>query len=416
MTKGVSVSPGTSFWLAPWCLVLFLFPFKQLIPGPPFMVLEVGAALLLMLAPRPRAVLANGRFVAISFLMLAICASYFSSLNPAESREPTLRLGVAYLTYILATSVVLERHELVQTLKAWLWGGAAASLALQSAFMQGVTTFGGRATMTLGAYRVEPNFFAVELILPFAIGLYFLRQRATRWGAIVPLLLIVGGTLTTQSRGGLVSLLVVVFALLAFERRWLTLAGLFAAIVTLYVTFAPLLGRYNLADDPTGSSRTLIWHVLIPVALDHWPTGIGLNATWKVTSFIGGFYKGIGPHNTYIQAFLEVGLVGLVGLLAAIATHLAIPGDKPLTNPIRAGLCGMAITGIFLHLLAVQSFWVPWIIAAQAALIRSPEPAQPGREATPARLRYGGSRTRPKIRSGLRPTPLLPESDCDTPV
>ena len=79
MTTTASRAPAVPFWLWPWCAFLFLVPFKQLIPGGPFISLEVFAAALLALAPRQGASLANGRFLAVSVLFLMLALSFFFS-------------------------------------------------------------------------------------------------------------------------------------------------------------------------------------------------------------------------------------------------------------------------------------------------------------------------------------------------
>lgn len=372
MTGSAPTSPPRviPFWLWPWCLFLFLVPFKQLIPGGPFIALEVGAAALLVLAPRRGASLAHGRFFAVSWLFLMLCVSYFASLYPEESTMPLLRIGMAYVTFVLAGSVALSPRELTLALKSWFWGGAAAAGALLAFGSAGLS---GRASMNVGDYAAEPNFFIAELVLPFALGAWFLTRRGDRWHALPGLALILGATLYTQSRGGLIALLVVAAMLLVFAKRWRTLVFSLAMLVGLYSVFAPQLGRYDVTSDPTGSQRTVIWEVVLSEAVAHWPTGIGLNATRFHTATLPGLYEEKSAHNTYVQAFLETGLFGLLALLAVWAAHWRLRGDSPFVLPMRAGLVGLAVAGLFLHMLGIQALWIPWIVAAQVAACREPE-------------------------------------------
>lgn len=372
MTRVVPAARPVPFWLWPWCAFLFLMPFKQLIPGPPFITLEVFAAAMLVLAPRRGASLATDRFFAVTALFLMLCMSYFFSLYPQETKMPLLRIGFAYLTYVLAGSVALTPDELVASLKSWFWGGSVAALAL---LRFGNTELYGRGSMAVGDYAAEPNFFVAELVMPFAIGCWLLTRRGDRAKAVPGLALMLGATFFTGSRGGLLSLLLVVAVLLIQARRLRTLVFCGVVLAGLYAVSADNLGRYNVTDDPTGSQRTVIWEVLMPAAVAHWPTGIGLNATRFYTPTLPGLYDEKSAHNTYVQAFVETGLFGLVALGFVLVTHLRLRGESPAVAPLRAGLWGLALSMVFLHMLAVQALWIPWILAAQVAASREP----PGR-------------------------------------
>lgn len=367
MTIAAEKAARLPLWLLPWCLFLFLVPFKQLIPGGPFVVLELGAAFLLALVPGRAVYRATWRILAVTVLFLLICLSYFHSIAPDATHMPLLRIGMAFLAYMLAGTVALSPAEFRATLRAWFWGGAAAATALLA--FGGSST--GRASVGIGAYVTEPNFFAAELVVPFAIGLYLARDRRARWEAIPLLFLILAGTLATQSRGGLLALIATGLASLAWERRWKLLAAVTTGLTASYMLLAPWLGRYNLANDMDGSHRTHIWEILWPQALEHWLTGTGLNTTHFVTSAIPGFYYQVSAHNTYLQAFVEIGLPGLLALLLVMVTHVDRRAAHPGAVPLYAGLVGLAVAGVFLHMLAIQALWIPWIVASQAFLVRS---------------------------------------------
>lgn len=384
MTKASDGRQAVPYWLWPWCAFLFLVPFKQLIPGGPFITLEVFAAALLALAPRRGASLANGRFLAVSALFLMLAVSYFFSLYPQETKMPLLRIGMAYVTFVLAASVALAPRELTAALKSWFFGGVAAAGALLGFGSAGMS---GRASMAVGDYAAEPNFFIAELILPFAIGCWLATKPSDRWLALPGLGVILAATLFTQSRGGLIALLVVVVALLVMARRWRTLVFSTALGLTLFTAFAPHLGRYDVTADPTGSQRTVIWEVVLPEAVAHWPTGIGLNATRFHTTTLPGLYEEKSAHNTYVQAFVETGLFGLLALLAVMVAHLRLRGESDWVTPMKAGLWGLAVAAFFLHMLGIQALWIPWIVAAQVAASRPPRPMLPVAAPAPAPVR-----------------------------
>ena len=109
------------------------------------------------------------------------------------------------------------------------------------------------------------------------------------------------------------------------------------------------------------------------MTVSRWPVGIGLNATRFHTTTLPGLYEEKSAHNTYVQAFVETGLFGLLALLAVVWAHLRLRGSSPFVAPMRAGLCGLVVAAVFLHMLGIQALWIPWIVAAQVAASREPE-------------------------------------------
>ncbi|MNX82883.1 O-Antigen ligase [compost metagenome] len=377
------VAEATPAWLWPWCLFLFLLPFDGFLAsrglGFVMTLLSLGAALLLALAPRSGVRGASGRSVAVVLFLLACAASSFASLNPAAT-QAALFLGALHgLLYLLATAAPLSLPQLRTSLRAWMWGGGVAAFCIVLAFLQGrLFTDGARETLYLWGGQTDPNFFSAHLIFPFSLALMALKERGRRLEGGAILALCATAVMITQSRGGAIALVAIVVLSLVFARRWKTLAALVALAGGLLTVMATSLGRFNLQEDPSGSGRTDLWRVGIEAGFAHWPTGVGLDAFKTVAGAASGLYWYMEIHNTYLEAFVEAGLPGLITFLLILFTHFRFPRSNPLVSPIRLALIGLLLDAVFLHFLGFKVFWVGLAMAAQVALTgEEPQSAPP---------------------------------------
>lgn len=366
------VAEATPAWLWPWCLFLFLLPFEGVLAslglGLAMTLLSLGAALLLAIAPRSGVRGASSRSVAMVLFMFACAASSLASIDPAATQVALFQAALHGLAYLLATAAPLSLPQLRTSLRAWLWGGGAAAFCIVLALFQGqLVTDGGRASLYLWGGQTDPNFFASELIFPFALALAALKERGRRLEGGAILALCVVAVLLTQSRGGAIALAAVLVLNLLSERRWKTLAALGALVGILMSVMATSLGRFNLQEDPSGSGRTDLWRVGIEAGFVHWPTGVGLDAFKTLAGAASGLYWYQEIHNTYLEAFVEAGLPGLITFLFMLFTHLRFPRSHPFVAPIRFAMIGLLLDALFLHFLALKLFWVALALAAQVA-------------------------------------------------
>jgi O-antigen ligase len=375
--RPVEVMP---YWLWPWCLFLFLMPFEMLIAGLnlslPVNALGVASAMLLaMAAPRgPGGQGLLGRYLAVTLLMLALSLSYFNSIDPAASRNALIPVGIIWVIYLVSTSRALTSSQIEHGLRAWLRGGAACALLTVICTMQGNTAVDGRGSIVLGSVVVDPNFLTSALLLPAAVGVYFLRQPKMRLEAIAILGLIGWATVLAQSRGGIVAIIIMGLAMLAWERRWKAIAVLVISLGIAFATLGPMLGRFNAGEDTTGNGRTEVWQIALAAGVQHGMTGLGLGTFHHVSGSASGFYWSLAPHNTYLQAFAETGSLGLLALLLALGVHLRSPQRSPMAGAIFAAMIGLAVAAVFLHFLTFKILWGGWILATQAAQAREPSP------------------------------------------
>lgn len=260
----------------------------------------------------------------------------------------------------------------------------------------------GGATARHAGPQGDANFWGRVLVLglPFALSLaQMARSTGARLGWLTAAASICGGIVLTGSRGALLAAFLVglVWALLA-GGRWAK-AVLFAPVVAALALFVPgvgsrlatlsLLGTSDSLEvvDPSLEGRLAAQQVAFEVLVDHPVLGVGpgnfLAVTEGYLSRLGLDTLPLAPHNQYLEAAAEGGLLGLTawllvlggGIMVALRARLlarsggpavAREAPLPLSNAVLAALAGWAVASVFLHLATFRTFL--FVIALGAAL------------------------------------------------
>lgn len=203
---------------------------------------------------------------------------------------------------------------------------------------------------------VHPNPFAAALVTVGAVALAARTERSRRSRRLLGAVAVCAGALLvlTYTRGAWVGALVAVAVVgLVAERR--VLAWGTAAVVGCVVTVPSITTRLaDLASGPRaggGAANSLVWRLdyweeLVPriAASPLFGTGPGSVAASTVSGFA--------PHNGFLQAFLEAGIVGgglLLGTIVATATTLRARrpgGAAELPRPVVAGAAAAGLAWV----------------------------------------------------------------------
>jgi O-antigen ligase len=194
-------------------------------------------------------------------------------------------------------------------------------------------------------------------VLPLLIALCVagLRVRGWRWWLLLLSTGWLGATLLlTQSRGGLLGLLVALVTLLLLTRRWgwYALAGMSLAMAIFFFYMPPTLLDV-IADAPgieaVGGVRTVqnfrftVWEAAMMGLRDFFFTGMGLG-TFRTLAYLLYPLPGIlfeadlgHAHNYFLQTGLDFGVPGLAAILVlyiAAIVQLARLAHLPVQTPV----------------------------------------------------------------------------------
>jgi O-antigen ligase len=207
-----------------------------------------------------------------------------------------------------------------------------------------------------------------------------------------------------MSRGALVGLAASAAVLLyRFRARWQVFVVACLLIGVAAVMPATFIDRVVSIGDPddTGAGRTKIWAIGLDAAQRHGLFGSGLSTFLEVyTQTValppskGGGRAG---HNTYLTAWVELGIVGVVLLVAAVSCHLfqarrigrLINATAVATRAAEAACYGVLVSVFFGDYLWTKYFWLPWILLAWGVQGRerpAPPPTRAPREQASGRL------------------------------
>ncbi|TAK32377.1 MAG: hypothetical protein EPO21_15275 [Chloroflexota bacterium] len=242
----------------------------------------------------------------------------------------------------------------------------------------------GRLFPMVSQQTPNPNGIAGLLIVavPFALAgsLRAPGWRRAGWVMASGVLLLV--TVATGSRGGLLALGAGVLGVLAaqWRRPWISLWLLGLPAITLVLGW---LGAQVLPwlDVPgTGElGRVDLWHTSFYMVQDFPLTGVGLGAFPAVfQALYAGDPKVTNPHNLFLQTYLDLGVLGLIGLLWIVLWGLRVAfsprvADSPVRSWIRTGLAG-AWLAFLVHGSFEASSATVWASGAEYHGIVSPVP------------------------------------------
>jgi O-antigen ligase len=171
---------------------------------------------------------------------------------------------------------------------------------------------------------VTPPTFAVYLLLllPLSVLLVGWCRGRNRVGMVAILAVVTGLLLLTYTRSAWFAALASVGYLAVRWRRevlYMLLAGvavLIIAVPSVTSRFADLNAPPPAAGVPSNSLSWRIgyWQRLVPEATVNPITGLGFDAVERIEP------EHLQPHNVFVQAFVETGVIGLASVLAIIWT------------------------------------------------------------------------------------------------
>jgi len=407
---------GTNVWMVVLLVVMVTkadgwFP---LLKGLPVLESALVATAIAFYLSRVSGALAPVRVRSIPLARLAIAFLTLSIVSILFSIYRTQTLLASYLSVILLISflLLLKATQTIRDVERLLIGLAVAGSSLSIAALVGY--HGGRAHI---GSAFDPNELAYSLVTLVPIVLVL---SGSRWGwrrllMMALVLFMCGAVLLTASRGGTLGLLLVLLAVCAFPldlgrsgnlkgfhpARSLVRLGIVALLGTLVLGSLPGTPQERLLSLRHLQERRALWTRDIDLALQR-PIGYGMGTAATVGMIYGHDSRYLTAHNSVIQAFLELGAVGVYLFLASYyvawrdlgRTSAARPRDGPddggakaalYARALRVALLGNLTAGFFLSQAYSASLWMTMGVCcalSRIAAVNDAEPAaRPRREA-----------------------------------
>lgn len=313
----------------------------------------------------------------------------------ARAIADAVKLGIGVL-YLVLTVVLVRRAGVPGALRAFrLWAWAATALALGS--LAGVT--GAVELIPSDGYRSlgyfeDANLYAGFLLVSLSVVL-FLSTVAPSVTQPVQAVLIVGGIVMTGSRGGLVSLAVLVafvalvvnslrvrVALLALSAA--STAGLLWLLAhrDSGTTVLGLDRLFDASQDVGDDPRLALWGRAVEKWLDApvWGIGLGQFERYSGDIFRVARSTGLGyvTHNSFLFFLVSFGVIGLglfLWFLGWLLVHLYRTAwlSRPAKHALASGMLVILSQMMTLNLQNLRYVWVYFGLVLGVSLLRPPE-------------------------------------------
>jgi O-antigen ligase len=288
----------------------------------------VGALFIVLAVPHLVGKAINGTYQPASPAVKGLyCLAAAAAVSAVLSPHPTTAAIAAAQVVSGALMFSVLEQELPENPRFARQVIAAVILSTLLPFCVGlyqVVTDSGNREITAGLNRiygtaVHPtpfaSYLAVVTLLYLVLAMVVRRYRALVIGMFVIGLFLL---LNTYTRGAWAAVVVaIVYLALHFRSRLavpIVLVGLAA-----FFAAPEILDRFQgaLGAGATTESSSLVWRLeywqqVAPLAAHNPLTGIGLNVTALETP------QGIPPHDIFLQAYVEMGALGVFALLAAL--------------------------------------------------------------------------------------------------
>lgn len=230
--------------------------------------------------------------------------------------------------------------------------------------------------------KLVSDLFSASFVFP--ISIVTMNVLRTKWSVkkfalIFVWAVLLVGQLIVGSRGGLLAdAMVFVYYVIKgrYRSQILFLAGL--ALLTSFAFPTSTWGRFLKPDPSGGSGRIEIWKVGLAALKDHWLIGGGfgnfpqLYNKYFLTVF-NQYYEhwSRAPHNIILQAWVEIGVIGLGLMLWGWWTTFKSMDHIPKGHPLydwriayEGGIGGTFIAAIFVGVMLYKFTWFSFTLTA----------------------------------------------------
>jgi len=366
---------------------------RALDPSSVLAVLFLLAAALWLAAQRRRLGVLKGSFLrrALVLLLAAGALSVVGSQNVSSSALEAMRICAVVVMFVVLEQMMADPAAMRKILIAAFLSTLYPLIFTSFGFLTGHprSEHKGSFTRIVGTFN-QSNDFGRYLMLMIIMGAAMYPHLDKKWRP--PAALMMAGMsvflLLTYTRSALVAAVLglIVVGLVQSKRL---LGALAAAAMAAMLVVPSLSGRFSdlsqsqsksTTSQTSSSGNSLSWRLsywtqVLPLANSNPVTGIGLNMTKYTTD------QAKQPHNDFIRAYVETGLIGLFAYLAMMVALLGIGRravrDAPkgsFDRGVAAGFLGCAVAFVAVSSVAnvisnVVNLWYFFAFAAAASAV-----------------------------------------------
>ncbi len=316
-----------------------------------------------------------------------------SYLTTAESIDFVDLIGVFFSQLVFFVTVMIlvdSRERLEATVLTVTASIGVVSLYLIREWVGNVGTYG--ISYRPGWVAGDPNVFSASALLVLPIMFCPIRFAERGWqrlGAMFSLGVTLVAFVLAASRGGMLGLMCLSLWHMHNWRRRLIAIFVIAALLggAFLLPSSPLdrLLKPNESDLESSNIRLQLWTASGLIFQDHPVFGVGLyNFPKYLHKYLppGVDLEFVVPHNTYLEALVELGLIGLLLFLSVIGfTMLSLHRLRKaamaakdayytaLATGVGSGIVGFAVAVFFLSAKHAKLFWFSVFLSACMAPI-----------------------------------------------
>ena len=264
---------------------------------------------------------------AFAVFVLACLLSTIGSVNRIATLTEVTRIVAAVLMFVVLERLLVDLGAVRRVLVAcYVSLIPAIGLGLVQSLSGGSFTSGG-VSRIVGTF-LHPNTFGFFLSMFMLMSIALYRHVQTRTRLLLGLVVVVcGGLLVlTYSRGSWVAFVVGLVIIGVFQSRavFAWMIGGVVVVIGLLPSVVARVTDVTTADTATGAaSNSLTWRFqywldVIGLNRDNPVTGIGLKGTRYITD------QSKAPHNDFLRAYAETGLLGLLAFLLVVLAIIGI--------------------------------------------------------------------------------------------
>lgn len=276
----------------------------------------------------------NGVHFIYSLYIIYVIFGLFFLINDISVTQ-TKDMLLTYLVMMIISIRVYNEEEIELIESTWILVGVICT-ALAFTSSQALNEFENRVVVYILGFPEDPNQFCAYFIMPAMICMKrIVEKRKLTPFYLLLMLMIIYAVMKTGSRGGLVGVLLGIFACIILAVRSpkakiaIIITAVFAAVIVVTVVF-PLLPedvqlRYSMQSiaENNGAGRFDIWKYLVNYAFenpDRLIHGSGLLSTYDILANANVVEHAGAAHNQFVQVLVDQGLLGLMLFIALIFT------------------------------------------------------------------------------------------------